>query len=228
VAAGALGVACQVPAQPAEWGRGVTRGWEHPARGCGRSSPACTVRASRAVAVSGGARVGSGAGGCGWAGCRRARARHSGAGGAGVGGGAGAHHLCQRGDRLHRRPDRHPGHATGAGTRSACGPCRRRTAGPQEPPSELPSTVVDERWRPFPLQVLKAPFHEECAGVVPAGCRSSGRRIGVARLAEEPVAVPTPRALQPNPGCQEPARYAPVCVLDYPAHGRSLTACDRG
>jgi hypothetical protein len=101
----------------------------------------------------------------------------------------------------------------------------RRPAGT---PSELPSTVVDERWRPFPLQVLKAPFHEECAGAVPAGCKSSGRRIGVARLAEEPVAVPTPRALQPNPGCQEPARFAPVWVLDYPAHGRSLTACDRG
>jgi hypothetical protein len=36
------------------------------------------------------------------------------------------------------------------------------------------------------------------------------------------------RTLQPNPGRHEAARFVPVCVLDSPAHGRSLTACDRG
>ena len=74
-------------------------------------------------------------------------------------------------------------------------------------PRELPSTVVDERWRPFPLQgvhALNAPFHEEFAGPSRLAARVPGRRIGVARLAEEPVAVPTPRVLHPNPGVKNP------------------------
>jgi hypothetical protein len=35
-------------------------------------------------------------------------------------------------------------------------------------------------------------------------------------------------ALQPDPGVKNPlTRYAPVCVLDCPAHRRSLTPCER-
>lgn len=55
-------------------------------------------------------------------------------------------------------PVTRPGPAPGAlVARADIEPPARRN-----PPRELPSTVVDERWRPFPLQgvhALNAPFH---------------------------------------------------------------------
>jgi hypothetical protein len=48
----------------------------------------------------------------------------------------------------------------------------------------MPPTGADDWWRPFPLQVLNAPFREEFAGPSRAGYRSFWCRIGAARLAE--------------------------------------------
>jgi hypothetical protein len=123
------------------------------------------------------------------------------------------------------------GHATGPAPAPLVARVDVEPPARRNPPSELPSTVLDERWRPFPLQGFTRSTRRSMRsslGPSRLAARVPGRRIGVARLAEEPVAVPTPRALHPNPGRQEPARFAPVCVLDSPAHGRSLTPCDRG
>jgi hypothetical protein len=178
--------------------------------------------------------------------------RLSGCGGAGRARAPGWPDRARPGDRLRRAA---PGrYATGAGIRTACDP-RTRFESPValEPHGGV---TVKELWMSLAASspLLSSPLLSSpllCTLVchsrtTSASSRSRSAATPHSRLpARRPVdparhgsgllagSMPqhrcglNPANLQPRLGRHEPARYAPVCVLDCPAHRRSLTPCER-